>query len=83
MAPHRGRESAVLGSDAIDIAPARQEVVVNETNDVEAVGHDARVGEVQAYQGAAVRRQTTNIDGRACANQPCAAPNAERMTPML
>ena len=41
----------------IDVSPAGQEVMIDEANDMEAVGHDARIGEVHADQGAIVRGQ--------------------------
>lgn len=42
----------MLGTPGVEFAPAGQEVVVDEPDDVEAIGDDARVGEVFAHQGA-------------------------------
>ena len=52
VAAHQGHEAAVLGADGVDLAPARQEVVVDETDHVEAVGHDQSLGEVELDDGA-------------------------------
>ena len=52
MAAHEVRLAAVLAADAIDLAPAGQEVVIDEAGDAEAVGDDAALGEVLASQDA-------------------------------
>ncbi len=57
MAPHEGEQSAVTAGDRIEIAPTRQEVVVDQPDDVEAICHDAGIGEVLAHQGAVGRGQ--------------------------
>ena len=57
MAPHQGKESAVPGADAVEVPPAGQEVVIDDADHMEAVGHDACVGKVQPDQGAIVGGQ--------------------------
>ncbi|MGB9457346.1 MAG: hypothetical protein WCB12_14960, partial [Bryobacteraceae bacterium] len=46
----------VPAADRIQFPPAGQEVVIDDADDVKAVGHNARVGEVQVDQGAPENR---------------------------
>lgn len=55
MSPHQGKQSAILGADSIDVPPTSQEVMIDQTDDMETVGQDRCVGEVQPDQGAIVR----------------------------
>ena len=57
MAPHQRHQSAVLGPDRIDLSPAGQEMVVDEPDNVEAIGHNQRLGEVLAGDGTVDHRQ--------------------------
>ncbi len=57
VTPHQGKQSTVLGSDAIDSAPTSQEVMVNDTDHMETVGHAARMGEVEPHQSPVVGSQ--------------------------
>ena len=57
MAPHQRHQSTVLRTGRVDLAPASQEVVVDETDHMEAVGDDESVGEVELDDGAIDRRQ--------------------------
>ena len=57
MAAHQREQAAILGPDRIDLAPAGQEVMVDEADDMEAIGHDLRVGKVLADQRAIDARQ--------------------------
>ena len=57
VAAHQGHPAAVLGAYGIDLAPARQEVMVDEADDMEAVGDDESIGEVDLNHGAIDRRQ--------------------------
>jgi hypothetical protein len=52
VAPHERQQTPALAGDRIDLSPAGEEVMIDETNDVEAVGDDARMGEVFAHDGA-------------------------------
>ena len=65
MAAHEAEQAAVFGAGGIDLAPAGEEVVVDEADDVEAVGDDAGVGEVFADQGAVGAGQVhaNDLDG--------------------
>ena len=57
MSPHQGKQSAIPGADTIQVPPTSQEVMIDQTDHMEAVGHDACVGEVQPDQGAIVGGQ--------------------------
>ena len=57
MPAHQRHQSAVLGADRIDLPPAGQEVVVDQADHMEPVGHDQRVGEVFSDDGTVDRRQ--------------------------
>src|SRR5579862_2657128 len=50
VTPHQGKQPAILGANSVDIPPARQEMMIDEPNDMEAVGHDAGVRKVQPHQ---------------------------------
>jgi len=52
MAAHERQQSPVLRAHRIDLSPAGQEVVVDETDHMEAVGHDYGLGEVFPDQAA-------------------------------
>lgn len=52
MPSHEGQQAALPRASRIEVAPTGQKVLVNEANDVEAIGHNARVGEMFAYQSA-------------------------------
>ena len=58
VAPHQRHQAAILGSDAIDVSPQQgREVVIDDADQMEAVGHNACVGDAQADQRTVVRRQ--------------------------
>ena len=57
MAAHQGKQASIPGAGGIEVPPTRQEVVIDDSDHVEAVGHDARVGEVQPDQRTIVGRQ--------------------------
>jgi len=42
VSPHGRNQTAVPGADRVGFAPAGQEMMVHEPDDVEAVGHDRR-----------------------------------------
>jgi hypothetical protein len=57
VAAHQGEQAAVLDAGRVDLAPAGQEVLGDEANDVEAVGHDDGIGEKGFDDGAVDRGQ--------------------------
>lgn len=57
MTTQQREQAAVLAADRIQVPPAGQEVVIDDADDMETVGHDACIGEVQVEQGAVGRRQ--------------------------
>ncbi len=65
MAAHQRHQATVPGTDAVDLAPASQEVPVDQTNHMEAAGDDQGVGKLQisAFQ---VRNQAS----RAASERP-------------
>src|SRR5690348_182531 len=54
---HEREEAAVLGAHRIDLAPASQEMVIDQPDHMEAVGHDHRIGKLELDDGAVHRRQ--------------------------
>src|SRR5512133_713405 len=52
VAAHQREQAPILGAGGIELAPERQEMLVDEANDMEAVGHDQGVGKVLAHDGA-------------------------------
>jgi hypothetical protein len=56
MAAHPRQQSAILGSDCIQVPPAAQEVVVDQSDHVEAVSDAPRIREVLADDGTIHRR---------------------------
>ena len=52
VAAHQRQLPAVFSAGGIDLAPTGQEMVVDEPDDIETVGHDARVGKMLARQDA-------------------------------
>lgn len=50
MAAHQGKQSAIFGPSGIEIAPAGEEMMVDDADHMETVGDDAGVGEVQGDQ---------------------------------
>jgi hypothetical protein len=52
MPAHQREQPAVAAGRRIDFPPAGQEVVVDDAADMEAIGHDAGMGEVPADQRA-------------------------------
>ncbi|GIU77640.1 MAG: hypothetical protein KatS3mg005_0878 [Bryobacteraceae bacterium] len=52
VAAHEAQQAAVAAGGGTELAPAGEEVMVDEADDVEAAGHDAGVGEALAHQGA-------------------------------
>src|ERR1017187_4999378 len=57
MTAQQREQAAVLAADRVQVPPTGQEVVVDDADDMEAIGHDACVGEVQVDQGAVGRGQ--------------------------
>lgn len=57
MAAHQRQQAAVPGTNGIDVAPAGQEVMVDEADDMEAIRHDAGIREVFAHHSTADRSQ--------------------------
>jgi hypothetical protein len=49
MAAHERKQAAIAGSRRIELFPAGQEVMIDSADDVEAIGHDARMVEMLAY----------------------------------
>lgn len=49
---HEGEQTAVLAGHRIDLSPAGKKAMVDEANDVKAVGDNAGVGEVLPNHGA-------------------------------
>ncbi len=62
MTPHQGKQAAVLGSDRVDVLPARQEMMSHGANDVKAVGYDARLREMLARECAIAGGQVHTDD---------------------
>ena len=50
MTTHQRKQSAMLGSEWINLLPAGQEVMVNRTHHMEAIGHNLGLGKVFAHQ---------------------------------
>jgi len=50
--PQQRQHTAILATGRIEVTPARQEVMIDDTDHVEAVGANARVGEVEPHQRA-------------------------------
>ena len=57
MTPHQGNESAIPGTDTVQVPPTSQEVMIDDADHMEAVGHNARVREMQPDKGAIVGGQ--------------------------
>ncbi len=57
MPSHQREQTAVLAARRIDLSPAGQEVVVDEPDDVEAIGDNDRLGEVLTHDGTVNHRQ--------------------------
>jgi hypothetical protein len=59
---HQGEQTTILGSSRVEIAPAGQKLLVDQTNDVDAVGHNARVrklfGDQSPVDGSQIRQTT-------------------------
>jgi hypothetical protein len=51
MAPHQGKEAAVLGSDGVQFLPTDQEVVIDGADHMEAIGQDLGLWEMLPHQG--------------------------------
>jgi hypothetical protein len=51
VAAHQAEQPAVLAGNGIDLAPAGQELLIDEAKDVKTVGDNAGLGEVPADQG--------------------------------
>jgi hypothetical protein len=47
VAPHQGNQAAVPAADGIQIAPAGEEMMVDEANHMKPIGHDEGVGKVR------------------------------------
>jgi hypothetical protein len=52
VAAHEAEQAAVLAGDRIDLPPGGQKMLIDEADDVEAVGDDTGVGEVLLHQSA-------------------------------
>jgi len=63
MSPHQRNQATMPGSHRIDLLPARQEVMIDGTDHVKTVGHDARLGKMPAHQ-------RTITSGQIHANHP-------------
>src|SRR5689334_8521803 len=50
--PHQREQAAMLGSEGIDFPPTSQELMVDEADDVETVGHNLGLGKMLAHDGA-------------------------------
>ena len=48
MAAHQANQAAVLAALGVVLLPGLQEVLIHQTNHVEAVSHDLRIGEVSS-----------------------------------
>ncbi len=57
MAPHQREQAAILAADRVDLAPAGEEVVVDDADDVEAIGDDGRIGKLPLDQRAVGGRE--------------------------
>ncbi|HYI96811.1 MAG TPA: hypothetical protein VEX68_24935, partial [Bryobacteraceae bacterium] len=57
VSAHQRKQSAMFGSDRIEFAPASQEVMVDETNDMEAIGHDQGIWKMLPDDGTVYRSQ--------------------------
>jgi hypothetical protein len=62
MAAHQREQAAMFGSSGVDVPPAGQEVVIDEADDMEAIGDDPGLGEVLADDGAIHARQIHTHD---------------------
>ena len=49
MAPHQRKQATILRAGRIDLPPAVEEVMIDEPDDMEAIGHDEGFGEVFAH----------------------------------
>ena len=65
VATHQREQAAVLGAGGIDLAPTGQEVMVDEADDVEAIGDDLGFGKVLADDRAVDARQVHTDDADA------------------
>src|SRR5689334_8642692 len=65
MTPHERKQAAMLGAGGVNLPPAGQEMVVDQANDVEAIGHDLGLGKMFAHQRTIDARQVHTDDADA------------------